>query len=98
MAESKKHKQTAERLAKKFNTSYNSGKGPDIIANKKTIEVETQKTVSNAKSQLRGYKGPCYVAGVDNNTTQIALEQMKDTTIGVMNSKGSILKRSTRKQ
>ena len=97
MTESEKHRRIAEYLAKKFNTSYNDGKGPDIIGNNITIEVETKETVADAKDQLRGYTGSCYVAGTDDKATKIALEQMKDTTIGVMDSKGNILKRSTRK-
>ena len=97
MAESKKHRQAAERIARKHNTSYNKGKGPDIKTNKVTVEVETERTVSDAIRQLKGHRGRCYVAGADNKATQAALEKMKDTTIGVMDSEGKILRKSTRK-
>ena len=97
MPESKNHKQTAKRLAQKFKTTYNSGQGVDIKTSSKTIEVETVNTVNDAKRQLQGHKGSVYIAGADNSATTAALKAAKGTTIGVMDSKGKILKRSTRK-
>ena len=98
MPESKDHKQTAKRLARKFKTEYNNGKGADIKTSSKTIEVETERTVNDAKRQLQGSRGPVYVAGADRDATKAALEAMEGTTIGVMDSKGNILKPSTRKR
>lgn len=43
MAESRSHKTTANRIAKKMNTEYNDGKGVDIKSRNATIEVELQK-------------------------------------------------------
>ena len=97
MPESKNHKKTAERLARKFNTTYNNGQGVDIKTSSKTIEVETANTVNDAKRQLQGHKGSVYIAGADKSATTAALEAVKGTTIGVMDSNGNILKRSTRK-
>ncbi len=45
MAESRSHKTTANRIAKKMNTEYNDGKGVDIKSTNATIEVETPETV-----------------------------------------------------
>jgi hypothetical protein len=63
MAESKSHKTTASRLAKKFNTDYNQGQGADVQAKKAAIEIETPETVGDASRQLQGHKKPVYIAG-----------------------------------
>lgn len=98
MSKNSSHDKTAKYLAKKFNIEYNEGKGPDIIAKNKTIEVEKAKTINDAKRQLQGYRGPVYIAGADGKATKEALKLAKNTTIGVMNNKGNILKKSTRKK
>lgn len=97
MPESKSHKTVAKRLAKKFNTEYNSGKGPDVIANDVVIEVETEATVHDAKRQLKGYNSKkVYVAVTTKAGAEKALKEMEGTTIGVMDSQGNILKESSR--
>jgi len=48
MAESRSHKTTANRIAKKMNAEYNDRKGADIKSTKATIEVETPETGGNA--------------------------------------------------
>ena len=93
-----KHDVTAERIADAKGTTYNQGQGPDIKTPRQVIEVETAKTIPDAARQLQGYRGPVYVAGVDHASTQAAMEHYDDTTIGVMDSSGKILKRSTRKK
>ena len=92
------HDKTATRLAKKLKTTYNKGQGPDLQPTGKAIEVETENTVSDAARQLQGFKKPVYVAGTTQKATQKALERYKDTTIGVMDPAGKIVKRSTRKK
>ena len=52
MGESRSHKMTANRLAKKFKTTYNEGKGADIQADNITIEVETPMLRYNSQSGL----------------------------------------------
>ena len=84
--------------AKKYNADYNNGKGVDIKSPRATIEVETANTVQDAPGQLRGYKGPCYIAGASKDAVQKAMELTKGTTIGVMGNQGNIIKRSTRKK
>ena len=56
MAESRSHKTTANRIAKKMNTEYNDGKGVAIKSTKATIEVETPETVGDALGQLQGHR------------------------------------------
>ena len=93
-----KHDTTAQRIAGKKSTPYNQGQGPDIKTSRQVIEVETIDTITDAARQLQGHRGPVYVAGADVAATKAALEHYEDTTIGVMNSSGKILKRSTRKK
>jgi len=98
MSESKSHKATSNRIAKKYNTDYNNGNGVDVKSPRATIEVETPDTVKDAPGQLRGHKGPAYIAGTNAEAVQKAIEITKGTTIGVMNNQGNIVKRSTRKK
>lgn len=95
MAESK-HDKVARQIATKQNTTYNQGQGPDVKNSRRAIEVETARTVGDASRQLAGYQKPVYVAGVDAEATKKALQHYKNTTVGVMNSRGQIIKRSTR--
>ncbi len=97
MAESRSHKVTANRLARKFNTEYHSDKGVDIVTKRMKIEVETEGCITDGVRQLQGSKGSVYIAGVNEETVKEALEKTKGTTVGVMNNQGKIIKRSTRK-
>ena len=98
MTESRSHKTTANRIAKKMNTEYNNGKGVDIRSINATIEVETQETVADALGQLRGHRGSVYIAGTNKEAVNKAMETTKGTTVGVMDNQGNIVKPSTRKQ
>lgn len=98
MTEGRSHKATANRIAKKYGTEYNDGKGVDIKSNRATIEVETPETVGEALGQLRGHRGPVYIAGSNKEATDKALEVTNGTTLGVMDNQGNIIKRSTRKK
>ena len=97
MTESKSHKTTSNRLAKKFKTEYNRGKGADIQTKKVAIEVETPDTVADASRQLQGHKKPVYIAGTNKKAVKKAVDATEGTTIGVMDNQGNIVKRSTRK-
>ena len=97
MSESRKHRETAQRIARRYDTEYNNGPGADNRTHGMTVEVETQGTVSDAKRQLRGHKGLVFVAGADAQATQRACEEMQGTTIGVMDPYGNVLKNSTRR-
>jgi hypothetical protein len=98
MVESRSHKTAANRIAKKYGTEYDDGEGVDIKSKGATIEVETPETVAAAPGQLRGYRGPVFIAGTNKEAVDSALEVTKRTTIGVMDSRGNIIKRSTRKK
>lgn len=93
----KKHDQIAVQIARKEGTKYNRGKGPDVNSPKRAIEVETENTVKDAFRQLQGFRKPVYIAGADPKTTKAALDATKNTSVGVMNSQGKILKPSSRK-
>lgn len=93
-----KHDEVARRIAKKMGADYNQGKGADVKAKKAAVEVETEDTVNDAKRQLQGHKKPVYIAGTDDKAVQKAKDATKDTTIGVMDADGNIVKPSTRKR
>ena len=96
MSESRSHKITANRLATRYGTEYNTGPGVDIKADGITIEVETPDTIADAGRQLQGHRGPVYVAGTNREAVDRALERYDDSTIGVMDNRGNIVKPSTR--
>ena len=93
-----KHNRTAQRIADQKGVPYNQGQGPDVKTPRQVIEVETVDTIKDAGRQLQGYRGPVYVAGADAAATEAALEHYDDTTIGVMDSLGNILKSSSCKK
>ena len=98
MPESKAHRDTANRIAKKLNTQYNNGKGVDIVTGGKAIEVETPGTVKGALTQLQGQRKPSYIAGTNKEAVEIALQVTQGTTIGVMDNRGNIVRSSSRKK
>lgn len=77
---------------------YNQGQGPDVNSTRRAIEVETADTARDGLRQLQGFKKPVYIAGANAEATQAALEAAARTTVGVMNSQGKIVKRSTRRR
>ena len=97
MSESRSHKITANRISKKLRADYNPDKGVDIKSSRATVEVETPDTVGDAPRQLRGHRGFVYIAGTTKGAVQKAIEVTSGTTIGVMDNRGDIIKRSTRK-
>jgi len=98
MTESRSHKAAANRIAQKYGVEYNDGKGVDINSSRASVEVETTKTVADAPGQLRGHRGPVYIAGTNKEAIDKALDVTQGTTIGVMDNQGNIVKRSSRKK
>ena len=98
MGASKKHDDAAKRIAKKLGTEYNPGKGVDVQSRIAAIEVETLGSVKDGIRQLQGFKKAVYISGADQATVDEALQRTKNTTIGVMDNKGNIIKRSSRKR
>jgi len=97
MRETRSHNALANKLAKKFGVEYNKGPGIDIQTPSMAIEVEPEKTISDAGRQLQGYRKPVYVAPTTKGGVEKALERYGNTSIGVMNNEGKIIKRSKRK-
>ncbi len=98
MPESRSKKIAANRIAKKFKTEYIPGPGPDIKSSKAIIAVETEKTLSDARRKLSGYRGPVYVTVTTKTALYAAIEKYAHTTIGVMDNQGGIVNKSTRKK
>ncbi len=86
----------AKALAVKHGVKYNRGKGPDIRTDKITINVETARTLRTACGRLRGFRGPVYVACANDADIENAKGIIVGKTVGLMNNKGRILKKSTR--
>ena len=74
------------------------GKGPDIKARGRTIEIESKESVNEAGRQLSGHKGLAHVAGKDKQATDAAKERYKDSSIGVMNSRGKVVQPAKRRK
>ena len=88
------HDKIAKKIATKYVTEYNPGKGPDVQTPNKVIEVEPDiNTISDGIRQLRGYKRSRYIA-FPNRVIPEALEKLKDTKIGVMDQNGNIRRRA----
>ena len=98
MTPSRSHDIAANRIAKKLGTEYNKGQGPDIKTPKMVVEVETDGTVKDGLRQLRGFRKSVYIAGSNQEAVKAALKATKDTTVGVMDAQGNIVKRSSRKK
>jgi len=97
MAKSK-HDQIAEGLAKKFGTEYKEHKGIDIVTKDRVIEVEVTKNgIYQGIDQVKRSSKARYIA-VDDSNLQNALQITKGTGIGVMDSKGEIIKKAARKK
>jgi len=93
-----KHDDIAKNLAKKFGTEYKSRKGIDIVTKDRVIEVETKKeSIRQGIKQVEKSSKARYLA-VDNQNVQNAIEATKDSGIGVMDDKGKILKKASRKR
>ncbi len=88
-----KHDKISERLAKKFKTEYNEGKGPDVIG-EKIVEVATHESdLYTSMDQLKGYRKPKYLATIPELVKK-AKEITKGTKVGVMGPTGGIKKRA----
>ena len=93
-----RHDQTASQLARKDGVEYNRGQGPDVVSPRRAIEIETAETARDGLRQLRGFRKPVYIAGADAEATKAALAATENTTVGVMDPQGTIIRRSTRRR
>ena len=92
----KVHDIVAHKIAKKFNTYYNIGHGPDIHKFPMVVEVVMAGEIEKGLQTIKRFEGPAYIAGA----TALAVDRAKIATrgsnIGVMDQFGRIVKRSTR--
>ena len=93
---SKKHDDVAKQIAQKFKTKYNPGPGADVKGPKAAAEIEMPGTIGEAGRQLQGYKKPVYVVPAVPKAVPAAVKRYKNTTIGVMDPSGKVVKPSTR--
>ncbi len=98
MSEHRSLKITANRIARKLETGYIPGPGPDIKCPTCTIAVESLETLPDASRKLSGYRVPVYVAVTRKADLYAAVKKYAHTTIGVMDNHGRIVKKSTRKK
>lgn len=96
MSESRSHRVTANRIAKKIGVDCNKGKGADVKAPHIAVEVETPSTVNDGLRQLQGHKKPVYIAGTNLEAVEKAIQKTEGTTVGVMDNQGNIIKKSNR--
>lgn len=88
------HDKIAERLARKKGTTYNKGKGPDIITSQQVIEVVTHEgDIKPSIMQLQGFRQSRYIATSSEMLDKV-LEATKNTSIGVKGPTGHIHKRA----
>jgi hypothetical protein len=74
MPETRAHKTTANRIARKYKTEYNEGPGANIQTSLIAIEVELPESVSVAMAQLQRYRKPVYIAETNKEAVEKALE------------------------
>lgn len=98
MSSSRSHDVAANRIGKKLGTEYNKGQGPDIETPSMVVEVETGRTVKDGLRQLQGFRKTVYIAGSNQEALNAARKATKNTTVGVMDARGNIVKRSSRKK
>ena len=90
--ENKAHRATANRIAHGLGVDYEPGGEFDILADSVTIEVETTATVSQAISRLETRAGRVYVALTNRDGVEEALRLTANSRVGVMDSRGNIIR------
>ena len=89
-----KHDRIAKGLAKKHGVDYNEGKGPDVKADDRVIEVVTHESdLYSSVAQVNRFKKRKYFA-VPPELLKKAKSVTDGTGIGVMTPTGIIKKRS----
>lgn len=86
----------ARALAAKYGVAWNRGHGPDIRTEDIIINIENVRTLDTACGRLRGFRGPVYVACANDQDIADAEYWTEGSTVGIMDARGKILKKSTR--
>lgn len=93
-----KHDQIAEKLADRFKTEYKNDIGVDLVTKDRVIEVETKPGgLDQGIGQVEHSNKARYLA-VPNSLKKKALEKTESTGIGVMNERGKIIKKASRRK
>ena len=90
----KAHTATANRIAKRFGTTVSDDGQPDVQTPEVTIEIETSATIRDAVRRLSNTDRPAFVAVTNKEALVDALRYAHGTTVGVMDSRGEIVKQS----
>ena len=100
MPESRAHRETAERIAKKLSTDYNPAEGLDIKTPTEVGEIETPTTLQDAVKQLAPFAGKKkrWVAPTDNRSIPKLRGILEGTGIGIRDNKGNVVKRAAAPQ
>lgn len=93
-----KHDQIAEKLAGKFGTEYKSDIGIDLVTRDRVIEVETKQSGLDQGVRQVEHSGKARYLAVSNSLRENAVEKTEGTGIGVMNERGNIVKKASRKR
>lgn len=88
----------AAAIARRYGSTFQRGRGPDIRTDKVTINVETTNSLPTALGRLKGYRGPVYIACVNDDDIADACSYTFRTTVGIMNAEGRVLKPSSRRR
>ena len=92
------HKRAARLVARKLKGRYYSASSPDVKGKRGSAEVKSSANeIPTALRQLAGRRGPAYVVLPTREHKQ-ALKRLSGLKTGLMDCRGKIVKRSTRKQ
>lgn len=91
----KAHTTVLNRLLARYHGAATPHNPIDVIAGDLRIAVETTATLSENLPQLLELDGPVYIAVTNQESLAEALRLTADTKLGVMNSRGDIVKVAT---
>lgn len=93
-----KHDQIAEKLAGKFRTEYKPAIGIDLVTQNRVIEVESRQSGLDQGIIQVAHSDKARYLAVSDSLKKKALEKTEGTGIGVMDERGKILKKASRKR
>ena len=92
------HDRAAKRIAQKIGGKYVPSKSPDVKAPQVRVEVKSKAAeIPKALRQIGGGTGRAYMA-LPAKELATAKERLQGLKTGLMDHKGTIVKRSTRKR
>ena len=94
----KKHDEAARRISRKVGGIYDPKRSPDVRGGVARVEVKSSASeITKALQQLGGGPGRAYVA-LPASEHAAAQRRLEGLGTGLMDHKGKIVKRSTRKR